>query len=83
VARLMRGIFAKGKAMAARLRPVKVNGQPGAMLLDAQDRLISVFALDIADGRVQAIRSVINPEKLRHLGPLSDVARLPLKSQHD
>jgi RNA polymerase sigma-70 factor, ECF subfamily len=35
-----------------------------------------VFALDIADGQVQTIRSVINPDLLRHLGPLADVAAL-------
>ncbi len=29
--------------------------------------------LDIADGRVQTVRSVINPDKLRHLGPIADV----------
>jgi hypothetical protein len=26
---------------------------------------------------VQAIRAVVNPDKLRHLGPVSDLARLP------
>ena len=40
-------------------------------------RVISVFGLDVADGVVQAIRSVVNPDKLGHLGPVSDVARLP------
>jgi len=38
-----------------------------------------VFALDIADGMVQAVRSVVNPDKLGHLGPVSDLARLPEK----
>ena len=32
-----------------------------------------MFALDIADGVVQTVRSVINPDKLRHLGPVADV----------
>jgi RNA polymerase sigma-70 factor (ECF subfamily) len=81
VARLMSGMFGKGKTMGARLRPANVNGQPGAMIFDSQDRLISVFALDIAHGVIQAVRSVINPDKLGHLGLLSDVARLPLRSQ--
>ena len=39
-------------------------------------RVINVFSLDIADGVVQTIRSVINPDKLRHLGPLADVRGL-------
>ena len=32
-----------------------------------------------ADGVVQAIRAVVNPDKLGHIGPVSDVARLPEK----
>jgi RNA polymerase sigma-70 factor (ECF subfamily) len=43
--------------------------------------VVNVFALDITDGTVQAIRSVVNPDKLGHLGPVSDLARLPQKEQ--
>jgi RNA polymerase sigma-70 factor (ECF subfamily) len=50
-----------------------VNGQPGATVVDREGRIVSVFALDIVDGVVQTIRSLINPDKLRHLGPLADV----------
>jgi RNA polymerase sigma-70 factor (ECF subfamily) len=35
-----------------------------------------VLAIDIADGRVQTVRSIVNPEKLRHLGPVGDVNAL-------
>ena len=58
------------------LRPVEVNGQPGALSFDPDGKLINVLALDIADGQIQAVRSVVNPEKLRHLGPLADVRAL-------
>jgi RNA polymerase sigma-70 factor (ECF subfamily) len=51
----------------------EVNGQPGAVMRTADGELVNVFALDIADGAVQTIRSVINPDKLRHLGPVADV----------
>ncbi|MGH2745654.1 MAG: RNA polymerase sigma-70 factor [Thermoleophilaceae bacterium] len=60
----------------ATVRRVEVNGQPGAMILDGEDRVISVMALDIADDRVQGVRSVVNPEKLRHLGPVADLRAL-------
>jgi RNA polymerase sigma-70 factor (ECF subfamily) len=53
------------------LRGAEVNGQPGAMVLDPAGRLVNVLALDIADGQVQTVRSVVNPDKLRHLGPLA------------
>ncbi len=71
VARLMHGIIFKRGVSGSRLRAVHVNGQPGAMVVDSQGRVIYVFALDIVDDRVQAVRSVINPDKLQHLGPLS------------
>jgi RNA polymerase sigma-70 factor (TIGR02957 family) len=58
------------------LRPVDVNGQPGAMSFDPEGGLINVLALDIADGQIQAVRSVVNPDKLRHLGPLADLGAL-------
>jgi Sigma-70, region 4/SnoaL-like domain len=58
------------------LRRVEVNGQPGATVHDAEGRLVGVMALDIADGQVQAVRSVVNPDKLRHLGEPGDLARL-------
>ena len=54
------------------LRPVEVNGGPGALLLDAQQRLISVFALDIAAGQITSISGIVNPDKLTHLGPVAD-----------
>jgi RNA polymerase sigma-70 factor (ECF subfamily) len=49
------------------LRQVQVNGQPGAMVSDAAGKLIAVAVLDIADGHIQTVRSILNPDKLRHL----------------
>jgi RNA polymerase sigma-70 factor, ECF subfamily len=77
VARLLYGLFMKGKEIGICLRLVEVNGQPGAVVCDSQERLISAFALDVAEGAVESIRSVINPDKLQHLGPVSDVTQLP------
>jgi RNA polymerase sigma-70 factor (TIGR02957 family) len=58
------------------LRPVEVNGEPGALYLDAEQRLIGVMALDIADGQIRAISSIVNPDKLAHLGPVADSTSL-------
>jgi RNA polymerase sigma-70 factor (TIGR02957 family) len=54
------------------LRPVEVNGGPGALYLDAQQRLIAVVALEIAGGQITSISSIVNPDKLAHLGPVGD-----------
>src|ERR671930_234561 len=58
------------------LRPVEVNGGPGALFLDGQQRLVAVCALDIADGQITSFRSIVNPDKLTHLGPVADVASI-------
>jgi RNA polymerase sigma factor (sigma-70 family) len=81
VGRLLLGLFRRGQILGASLRLAWVNGQPGAVVYDAEDRVVSVFGLDLAAGRVQAIRSVVNPDKIGHLGPVSDVARLPAPSR--
>ena len=76
VARLLAGLFRRGRTLRASLRLAWVNGQPGAVTYDAQGRVVNVFELEIADGVAQEIRSVVNPDKLRHLGPVSEVALL-------
>jgi RNA polymerase sigma-70 factor (TIGR02957 family) len=58
------------------IRPAEVNGGPGALYLDAQERLIGVVALDIAGGQIRSISSIVNPDKLTHLGPLGDLTSL-------
>jgi RNA polymerase sigma-70 factor (ECF subfamily) len=41
------------------------------LVRDADGKLIAVIVLDVLDGQVLAIRTIANPEKLRHLGPIS------------
>src|SRR4051794_35947072 len=61
-----------GRLPGASWHAVEVNGGAGAMFLDAEQRLISVVALDIAGGQIRSISSIVNPEKLAHLGPVGD-----------
>jgi RNA polymerase sigma-70 factor (ECF subfamily) len=58
------------------MRRVEINGQPGAMVMHRDGSVISVMALDIADGRVQGVRGIVNPDKLRHLGPVADLSEM-------
>jgi RNA polymerase sigma-70 factor (TIGR02957 family) len=71
VGRFLRGLARRVQHMSAASRPAWVNGQPGLIAFDADGRLIGVVAFDVAGGTVQAIRSVVNPDKLRHLGDTS------------
>jgi RNA polymerase sigma-70 factor (ECF subfamily) len=52
----------------ATFSPATVNGQPGRILRHGDGTVDAVFAFDVVDGRIAAIRVVRNPEKLRHLG---------------
>ena len=58
------------------LRPAEVNGGPGVLYLDAEERLIGVVALEVAEGRIRSISSIVNPDKLTHLGPPADYPAL-------
>ena len=75
VARLLAALFRQGERLRVRAEFITVNGQPGAKFLDPQGGLINVLCLDIAEGSVRAVRSVVNPDKLTHLGPLSPLGR--------
>ncbi len=54
-------------------RREQVNGQPGALIFDRDGSLISVTILDVAEGQIQSVSSIVNPDKLRHLGPVGDL----------
>jgi len=60
----------------ASLRRVELNGDPGALLLDSQQRLIGVVVLEIAGGQIRSISGIVNPDKLAHLGPVGDLRSL-------
>jgi RNA polymerase sigma-70 factor (TIGR02957 family) len=60
----------------ARFERTEINGQPGALTRDPEGRLINAIVLDIAGGKIVAVRSVVNPDKLGHLGPVADLRRL-------
>jgi RNA polymerase sigma-70 factor (ECF subfamily) len=56
--------------------PTAVNGAPGALMLDGGERVISVWAFDIAGREIVGIDAIVNPDKLRHLGPVADFEEL-------
>lgn len=54
------------------VQPHQINGQPGAIFRDRDGKVINTWTLDILDGQIQTIRTMINPDKLTHLGPVAD-----------
>jgi RNA polymerase sigma-70 factor (ECF subfamily) len=73
---LVKGLRQISRFPGVSLRPVEVNGGPGALFLDGQEKLIGVVALDIAGGEITSISSIVNPDKLAHLGPVADIQSL-------
>jgi RNA polymerase sigma-70 factor (ECF subfamily) len=72
VARVLAAIVPLFVRIDLTFAPHEVNGQPGAIFRDRDGKVLSTWTLDILDGRIQTIRSVINPDKLGHVGPVAD-----------
>jgi len=81
VARSLSAGMSAAARVGVRIQVAEVNGQPGAMAFDAQDRLVAVIGLLIADGQVQAIHSIVNPDKLRHFDRVGDLRGLARASR--
>ncbi|OBC16315.1 RNA polymerase subunit sigma-24 [Mycobacterium sp. 852013-50091_SCH5140682] len=76
VQRVLAGIVHAYHGVGARLQRSPVNGQPGLLAFDPDGALINVLTIDVEGDSICTVRSVINPDKLGHLGfPLSPLAR--------
>jgi RNA polymerase sigma-70 factor (ECF subfamily) len=72
VARVLATNFPLLARIDARVEPRELNGQPGAIVRDRDDKVVGTMMLEVLGGRIQTIRSVANPDKLAHVGPLAD-----------
>jgi hypothetical protein len=59
--------------MGVTFEPSQVNGEPGVIARAPDGSIVSVLSMSIADGQVISLRSVVNPDKLGHLGPTADL----------
>lgn len=66
-ARFLLGIVRKAPAGVS-VHPAWINGAPGFVAYH-EGRPFSVVALEVAAGRIRALRIIANPDKLRHLPP--------------
>ena len=82
VARVLASIFPRLVRIGVTLEPHEVNGQPGAILRDRDGKVLNAWALDVLDGRIQTIRTVTNPDKLGHVGPVADAWAAAREANH-
>jgi RNA polymerase sigma-70 factor (ECF subfamily) len=76
VAAFILSLFDVARRRGITIDPVVVNGGPGLITRDPEGKIVSVLSLEVACGLIQTVRGVVNPEKLKHLGPVSDLARI-------
>ncbi|MFJ1758168.1 RNA polymerase sigma-70 factor [Kitasatospora sp. NPDC088134] len=72
VARLLATVHPLMTETGISCEPCEVNGEPGALFRDRDGLVLRVMSLEVLDGRVRTVRTVINPDKLAHLGPVAD-----------
>src|SRR4051812_23617944 len=77
IARALMAFYGQVDTLGVALEPVWVNGQPGFRTLDRDGLLVNVVGLDVVDGRIASIYSMLNPEKLGHLGETSTLGLRP------
>ncbi|WP_231379282.1 RNA polymerase sigma-70 factor [Candidatus Solirubrobacter pratensis] len=77
VARALSSFYGQVERRGVTLEPVWVNGAPGFRTLDADGLLVNVVGLEIAEGRIARVYSMLNPDKLGHLGPTSTLGLRP------
>jgi len=72
VARVLVSVFPLLVKIDARVEPRALNSQPGAIIHDREGKIVGTLTLDVLGGQIQTIRSVANPDKLEHVGPVAD-----------
>jgi RNA polymerase sigma-70 factor, ECF subfamily len=66
----------QGQRVGATMDFAEVNGQPGAVFRTASGEVISVVMLKVTDGKVSELFSIVNPDKLQHVGAVADLNAL-------
>ena len=72
-ARLLAAVASRLTQNGIIVEPCDINAQPGAIRRDREGRILNAMTLEIVDGQIQTVRSVTNPDKLQHLGPVGDM----------
>jgi RNA polymerase sigma-70 factor (ECF subfamily) len=72
VAQLLGTVFPWLLRIDVTCEPHDINGQPGAIFRDRDGKVLHTLVLELAGGRIHTVRTVINPDKLGHLGPVAD-----------
>ena len=67
VARFMLGLMRLAERRAYTFEFTELNGEPGALIRE-DGEVAGVMIIEVSGDRISEVRSVVNPDKLRHLG---------------
>ncbi|HEY7735197.1 MAG TPA: RNA polymerase sigma factor SigJ [Candidatus Limnocylindrales bacterium] len=73
VARVVANLGRQLLRIGATVESHRINGQPGAIFRGPRGGVMSVMSFEVVDGRVATIRSIVNPDKLDHLGSVESL----------
>ncbi|MGH9046014.1 MAG: hypothetical protein ACRDVW_01735 [Acidimicrobiales bacterium] len=73
--------FKQAPRIGVTVEPAFVNGGPGIVIYDTRAKIVSVLSLEVSGGVIQAVRGIVNPDKLAHLGDVSDLARISRRDE--
>jgi RNA polymerase sigma-70 factor, ECF subfamily len=83
VARMFTGGATVMRGAGLAYEPTQVNGQAGAILRGPEGSVVGVLSIEVASGRIQTIRSVVNPDKIGHVGRVRDLGSVLRRSAHE
>lgn len=72
VARVLASMMEPLQRIGGSVEVHELNGEPGAIFRDRDGRVVNTWTLDVRGGKVQTIRTMLNPDKLGHVGPVAD-----------
>ena len=76
VARFLAGLARRGAGMHVRMDRISANGESALRVGTADGATLSVLMVHVDGGRVSVVGNQLNPDKLRHLGPVGDLNAL-------
>ena len=76
VARFLAGLVRRGEGMGVHLDRTSANGEAALRVSAPDGATLSVLMVHVDGGRVSVVGNQLNPEKLRHLGPVGDLNAL-------
>ena len=83
VARLFAQMGRQTRTLGATFELHRINGQPGVIFRGPRGGVFSVMSIEVVDGRVATIGSVVNPDKLGHLGPVESLREVMDAARRD